>query len=764
MKDFVVAHPWKIIEEGYDPDRQKVSESLFSIGNGQFGQRANHEESYSGPSLQGSYLAGIYYPDRTRVGWWKNGYPEYFAKVLNSPSWIDLEISINGVRLDVATCQVDNFRRELDMQKGLLTRSFDVSVGGVKCKIRASRYCHYQHKDVGVIQYQIAVLSDEPASVVVESGIDGDVRNEDANYDELFWEEYQTNIEGAALQLSCRTRKTEFKATLTTTSKVVVDGIEVAGTANHQERKVASSFELETARKSVIDIEKITVIQTTLSHPDFPLPSSGMKRLKEMQTIGMENLLQQHCLAWKTKWQESDILIEGDVKAQQGIRFNIFQLHQTYHGEDPNLNIGPKGFTGEKYGGSTYWDTEAYCLPFFQATAPPQVAENLLKYRHRHLAKAIENAAKLGFSDGAALYPMVTMNGEECHNEWEITFEEIHRNGAIAYAIFDHARYTGDESYRYGPGADVLIAIARFWKQRTHFATRKKAYVIHGVTGPNEYENNVNNNWYTNYMAAWCLKYASSTVRHIFEDQGKRALELQNDQGITLSECNVWEDIANHIFLPEDHELGVFLQQEGFLDKELLPASSIPSEETPIHEHWSWDRILRSCFIKQADVLQGLYFFADQFELDTVRRNFDFYEPMTVHESSLSPCVHSIVASRIDRPEKAYALYLRTARLDLDDYNNDTDDGLHITSMAGSWLAIVKGFAGMQVQDGHLHIAPYCPQQWSSFAFRIRFRDRLLDISISHEEVRCQLEGDPLDIYINGNKCQMTDSLRYAHH
>src|SRR5690606_8232097 len=210
-----------------------------------------------------------------------------------------------------------------------------------------------------------------------------------------------------------------------------------------------------------------------------------------------------------------DIAIEGDLGAQQGIRFNIFQLYQTYTGEDERLNIGPKGFTGEKYGGATYWDTEAYCLPFYLATADQHVARNLLIYRYKHLEKAIENAQKLGFKDGAALYPMVTMNGEECHNEWEITFEEIHRNGAIAYAIYDYIRYTGDRDYLAEFGLEVLIGIARFWSQRVHWSERRQLFMMHGVTGPNEYENNVNNNWYTNYLAVWCLKYTLQALDYV---------------------------------------------------------------------------------------------------------------------------------------------------------------------------------------------------------------------------------------------------------
>jgi maltose phosphorylase len=436
-------------------------------------------------------------------------------------------------------------------------------------------------------------------------------------------------------------------------------------------------------------------------------------------------------MIWDNKWKECDITIDGDIAAQQGIRFNIFQLSQTYTGEDERLNIGPKGFTGEKYGGSTYWDTEAYCLPFYLGTAHERVARNLLVYRYKHLARAIENAGKLGFTNGAALYPMVTMNGEECHNEWEITFEEIHRNGAIAYAIFDYARYTGDEEYIVTHGLEVLVGISRFWAQRVNFSDDKKKYVMLGVTGPNEYENNVNNNWYTNYIARWTLLYTLEAIEKIKSSKPQEYSRLQKVLALNDQESAQWKTIAMNMYLPEDANRKIFLQQDGFLDKQLMKVSDLRKEDRPLNQKWSWDRILRSCFIKQADVLQGLYFFEEDFDLETVRRNFDFYEPMTVHESSLSPCVHVILASKLGYEEKAYEMYLRTARLDLDDYNHDTEDGCHITSMAGTWMSIVKGFGGMRIINNELHFNPFIHQQCKSYSFKIENRNRVLKIEVS---------------------------------
>ncbi|HIB38423.1 family 65 glycosyl hydrolase domain-containing protein, partial [Mesonia sp.] len=465
--------------------------------------------------------------------------------------------------------------------------------------------------------------------------------------------------------------------------------------------------------------------------------------------------------AWAQVWKMSDITIEGDVKAQQGIRFNIFQLNQTYSGKDARLNIGPKGFTGEKYGGSTYWDTEAYCLPFYMATKDQEIAKNLLAYRYNQLDKAIENAEKLGFTNGAALYPMVTMNGEESHNEWEITFEEIHRNGAIAYAIFNYHRFTGDFSYIPEKGLEVLIGIARFWQQRATFSTQKNKYVILGVTGPNEYENNVNNNWYTNYIAKWCIDYALENIDKIKAEFSSDYERISAKANITSEELEKWKTVADQMYFPYSEEHGVFLQQDGFLDKEQTTVADLPKALRPINQHWSWDRILRSPFIKQADTLQGFYFFEEHFSKEDLEKHFDFYEPFTVHESSLSPCVHSIQAAVLGRMEQAYEFYLRTSRLDLDDYNKEVEEGCHITSMAGTWMSIVEGFAGMRVRNGKLSFAPQIPKEWKGYSFKINFRNQILKVEVTENNTNFTLDGNgSMTILLNEKEVEVNSAVK----
>ncbi len=765
MKRLYKEDEWQIIEEGFHPEMNRESESIFSIGNGYMGQRANFEEQYSGDSLQGSYVAGVYYPDKTRVGWWKNGYPEYFAKVLNAPNWIGIDISVNGKAIDLALSKIVSFSRILNMKEGYLERSFKVNVSRNKTiEINARRFLSMAEPDLGIIRYSVRSV-DFAGTLGYTVYIDGDVKNEDTNYGKKFWVEVCREINGDYGILTTRTMKTDFYVATGMCSEFQKDNkiIAVKPVIINREKYIANAFTVSLKPGEEWVLYKYVSVLSSLNNPKERLSDDLKLRLKEMKAAGYNHLFSDHINKWAKIWASSDVVIEGDLSAQQAIRFSIFHLNQTYTGKDERLNIGPKGFTGEKYGGSTYWDTEAFGLPFFLKTADHKVGRNLLLYRYKHLEKSILNAEKLGFKDGAALYPMVTMNGEECHNEWEITFEEIHRNGAIAFAIYNYIRHTCDNDYMVDYGLEVLIGISRFWSERASFSENLKKYVILGVTGPNEYENNVNNNWYTNYLAVWTLSYTLKNLK-ILEEKSPEKLKvvLSKTNFSYQDETARWSDLIDNMYFPVDKNRGVFLQQDGFLDKVLVPANSIPPEERPINQHWSWDRILRSCFIKQADVLQGLYLFEDQFDTETIKRNFDFYEPMTVHESSLSACIHSIVASKIGNIEKAYELYLRTARLDLDDYNNEVADGLHITSMAGTWLAIVEGFGGMRILDCKIGLNPLIPGNWKSYSFHSRSGDIPFEATVTKEGVTIKNFSDKslyLTVYGRDYKVNASESL-----
>jgi len=761
MKNYIQADEWKIIEEGFKPELNLISESIFSLGNGRMGQRANFEETYSGNTLSGNYVAGVYYPDKTRVGWWKNGYPEYFAKVINAASWIGVDVVLGDEQLDLAKCEVTAFRRELNMKDGYLKRTFRAKTAkGVEVDVEATRFCSIADDETGAIRYTVMPLN-YSGPVTLTPYINGDVVNKDSNYDEKFWDEVEKECWNDGGYVQSRTKKTGFE--VATGQQFIISQnnipVDVASKCTQKDKYIACTVTLQAIEGQPITVTKFAANISSQNYPANALAEVLKTTLKTISAKGFETMLAEQAAAWDKKWQHNDIIIEGDVAAQQGIRFNIFQLNQTYTGEDDRLNIGPKGFTGEKYGGSTYWDTEAYCVPFYLATADQKVTRNLLLYRYKQLGKAIENAQLLGFKDGAALYPMVTMDGAECHNEWEITFEEIHRNGAIAHAIYDYVRYTGDEKYLADYGLEVLIAIARFWTQRVNWSDERQKYVMLGVTGPNEYENNVNNNWYTNTIAVWCMQYAIDVAAKVKSESPDKYQVLIGKVSLDeAKEFAKFRDIIEKMYYPFNEKLGVFMQQDGYMDKDQTLVKDLPSSDRPLNQKWSWDRILRSCYIKQADVLQGLYFFEDHYDIDTIRRNYDFYEPRTVHESSLSPCVHAVIAAKLGDEARAYEFYLRTSRLDLDDYNNDTEDGCHITSMAGTWMAVVQGFGGMRVKNDKLAFNPFLPAKWQSFSFHIGFRGTLLNIKVGKEGVHISnLSGKEITVSVYG-KDQLVDA------
>lgn len=751
MKRYLKTDEWNIIEDHFQADNLRMSESIFSLGNGRFGQRGNFEEPYSSDSYRGSFVAGITFLDKTRVNWWKNGFPDYYTRIPNAADWSRVSLRLIDEELDLAQWDVISFNRRLDLKAGISYRDFEVaSPRGNQLRIHVEHINNMAHPDLCLVKYSVTSIN-YTGKISLVPLLDAIVTNKEDDPNVKIWNILRAGVEKDCAYLWTQTRREDSQVCYAMTYQFCKNGKETSSNPIRIEREKQTGFSAGADVKpgDNVVLNKFVAICSSLYYERHELIDHSIAEARLAKATGWDKLETDHRRTWQDIWNEMDVVIEGDPEAQQGIRYNIFQLCQTYRGDDPRLNIGPKGFTGEKYGGNTYWNTELCCVPFFLLSTPRKIAGNLLKYRHNQLPKAIENARKLGFKDGAALFPQVTYNGEECHSEWEITFEEIHRNNIIVYAIAQHAALTGSKEYVAKYGLEVMIAVARFWSQRVSFSTPKQKYVILGVTGPDEYENNVNNNWYTNYSCVQCLRLTLEHLEAIAEEypeeyaRVRRVTSLQQQQ-----EAERWRDIIDRMYLPEDKELGIFVQNDGYLDKELQSTDAIPPEERPINQHWSWDRILRSCYIKQSDVLLGMYLYYFYFDKETIRRNFEFYERMTVHESSLSPHIHSILAARIGKVEKAYRLFLHATRLDLDDYNNETHEGLHITSMPGSWLAIVRGFAGMQVLQGRLNFSPVIPEKWTCYSFQVNYLGRTLRMQVGREIVISLMAGEELEVQV----------------
>ena len=737
-------HPWSIRSTKLEKEHKRLQESLTSLGNGYMGMRGNFEETYTGDSHLGTYIGGVWFPDKTRVGWWKNGYPKYFGKAINALNYSKVAIYVDGQEVDLGKHAPTDFVLELDMHSGVLHRQF--TLFGVQFRI--SKFLSVAQKELALIRWDITATDGKTHKVRIDAVIDADVKNEDANYEEKFWQVLARDVAADRGSIATQTVANPFGVDqFIVNAEQTFAGDFTATGHDSSDWRVTNRFEAEVGAAPKT-FEKRVIITTSRDYDGLAaVQKAGRDLSAKISGHNHADLLAAHKAGWKQRWDIADVVISGNDEAQQGIRFNLFQLFATYYGEDARLNIGPKGFTGEKYGGATYWDTEAYAVPLYLALAEPNVTRNLLKYRHNQLPQAQHNARQQGLA--GALYPMVTFTGVECHNEWEITFEEIHRNGAIPYAIYNYTNYTGDDSYLAKEGLEVLVEVSRFWADRVHYSKRHGKYMIHGVTGPNEYENNINNNWYTNTLAAWVLQYTLDALQK----------HPRPDLNISDAERGKWQDIIANMYYPEDKEQGIFVQHDGFLDKDIRPVSALSPDDLPLNQKWSWDKILRSPFIKQADVLQGIYFFGDRYTLDEKRRNFDYYEPMTVHESSLSPSIHAILAAELGKEAKAVEMYQRTARLDLDNYNNDTEDGLHITSMTGSWLAIVQGFAQMKTWGGTLSFAPFLPSDWTGYTFHINYRGRLIKIEVDGKNVTLRLlKGDALPLKLYGETLTLKDS------
>lgn len=754
MKKYLQIDEWNIVEEGFDPDRLRMSESIFSLGNGHIGQRGHFEENYDSDSYRASFVAGVHFTERTRVQWWKNGFSRFTSRMPIAADWSLINLRLVDEELDLAHWNVDSFTRRLNMQEGILYREVEAtSPKGNSLKLEVEHIVNMAHPNLCHIKFSVTSLNYSgrlsllPLLNAEEGGAD--------QPEGKVWNILRSECGKECADLWTQTRREDNQVCYAMTYQFFKNHTESSHGAIRIEKERKSGFCLGADVKpgDRITLIKYVSVVTSHEHQVLHIVEAAQQQAIHAKQTGWNQLTEDHRQAWKQIWEDADVSIVGDPAAQQGIRYNIFQLYQTYRGDDPRLNIAPKGFTGEKYGGNTYWNTELCCVPFFLLSTPKDITQSLLLYRYNHLPKAIENARRLGFTGGAALFPQVTQNGDECHSEWEVTFEEVHRNNIMVYAIGLHALVTGSLDYIIRYGMEVMIAVCRFWSQRVSFSEPKQQYVILGVTGPNGYENNVNNNWYTNFS---CQQSLCMTLKIIDVLQRKYPEEMKRIEEKTHldaeKEMARWKDIIDRIYLPYDEKRGIFVQNEGFLDKELRTIADLRPEERPINQHWSWDRILRSCYIKQSDVLLGLYLYSFHFDEQTLRRNFEFYEPMTVHESSLSPFVHSILAARLRLTDKAYEHFMHSARLDLDDYNNEVDEGLHITSMPGSWLAIARGFGYFFVWDNMATFAPVKPKQWKSYRFKVNYHNATYEVTVA-DEVTIQLYGqESQEIKVYGQK------------
>lgn len=718
--------PWKIIEEGFDPDYSRVSESIFSLGNEYMGVRGYFEEGTTCDTLLGSYFNGIYENGRKEENTAYKGIVTRTHFMVNSVDWLYTRVSLDGEQLDMKTAQMKSFIRTLDMRTGVLTREFVwTTKTGKSVKITFERFLHMDKYTEGFQK-----ISFEPVNfsgqVELAMGLDFNTRHFSEDY--AYWKEVKKEAK--------KTSAAIIGGTLTSNQRLF-SGFELVSNrdldASPVEREKFIGFDIKLLLKEgeVSFVEKLVsnLADKKMQGSDEELWNRGWKAMEAQKAEGYDKAKQEQEAFWSDVWNNFDIQIEGDDKNQQGIRFCIFQLQQTYHGQDPSNNIGAKGLTGEAYSGHAFWDTETCCLPFYLFNNP-KAAKNLLEFRYSTLEQAKNRAKQLDCK--GACYPIATLNGNEACNLWQHASTQFQPSTGVAFGIYHYTHLIDDKDFLYGHGAEMLVEISRFLESRGDWSQLTHKFGFFGVMGPDEFQVMVNHNAYTNYMGKMTFEYTIHVLNEMKEKAPEKYEELKKKTGVTEEEIASWQNCADNTLILQD-ENGIFEQHQGFFDLPHIDVDAIPVTDFPLYSHWSYDHIYRNDMIKQPDVLMFQFLYNQQFSPACKKANYEYYEPRTIHESSLSPSIHSILAAELQKHKEAFDFFGFATRMDLDNYNRNTNEGLHTTSIAAAWVNIVYGFGGMRSDGDILLFKPSIPAAWKSYTFRVEYKGAILCIKVSKE-------------------------------
>ncbi len=723
---------WSIVERGFHKEKNAVSESIFSIGNEYCGLRGYAEEGATAPSLQGCYFNGIYEWSEKETETAYRGIIKRGHYMVNAADPIKTEIFLDGERLDTGKCALLSFERRLDLRSGLYVRSFALNAGGGQVKFTFSRFLSMN--DPRSLYQRIEIESSCPVAVEIYLGMDLATKHWGKAGR---WTKVSSRAEGLRASLVGRTQST---------GQYLAYAQEVEGTGAFEalpaEDAHAAGVRIRTAVAG-----KFTLTKRIACYADKTGETGGTMPGGAPQK-SYEEALADNIAYYEKFWAERDIAIEGDDENLQGIRFCIFQLGQTYHGAFPTDNIGAKGLTGEAYSGHAFWDTETYCLPYYLFN-DPAAARDLLLFRYHTLAQAKERAKMLDCK--GACYPIATLNGNEACDLWQHASLQFQPSTGVAYGIRHYVNVTGDEDFLVDYGMEMLLEISRFLLSRGEYgADGRFGYFC--VMGPDEFQMMVNHNCYTNYMAKKTFEY---TVECFERLGGKVRLDVAEGELAAFREC------AEKMYIPYDEESKLFEQHDGFFRLPHVEVKDIPAEDFPLYHHWSYDRIYRNDMIKQPDVLMLMLLHAGDFTLEQKRANYEYYEPRCIHESSLSPSVHSILASELKKEDDALKFFGFAARLDLDDYNRNTSEGLHTTSIAAAWLNIVYGFGGVRSDERELVIAPSIPSIWRRYAFKLQYRGRIISVDVQRGKATVSVCGEPLWAVVCGKRERLAGTREF---
>jgi maltose phosphorylase len=749
---YYVTDPWNIIEENFNPEYAQVSESIFSLGNEYMGIRGYFEEGYSGNKLIGSYFNGIY----EQIGTGHSAYKGIVDKtefMVNAVDWTYVRIECDGEELDLNKSKFTDFRRELNMKTGELTRSFVwITTTGKKMKLMFERFLSMDQAHMAGQRLYVQALNFS-GELNLKLGLD--FSNPHANQGKNLWEvkdEYTSENECSILAATIKTKQEVFSSCTVTGDiewKARIEGNEKL-VGNHYVMKLTEGIETQVTKL----VLNFTWNDTTQARDKSEFEAECKNAFVILKENSYHSLKMNTKQWWKDIWSISDIGIQGDDMNQQGIRFCIFQMHQTYHGVQKGAVIGAKGLTGEAYSGNTFWDTETYCLPFYIFNNV-NAAKQLLMFRYDTLKEAQERAKSLDCK--GAFYPIATISGLECCNLWQHASLQLQATTAVAFGLWHYDNITGDRAFVNEYGIPMLVEICRMLATRGDWNADHSAYGFYGVMGPDEFQMMVNNNCYTNYMGKASIDFTLNVLEELRKNDVSSYEKMLQSLDVTELELNTWKDLSAHMFIPYDETRKLFEQHEGFFKLPHVDVDKIPVEDFPLYHHWTYDRIYRNDMIKQPDVLMLMFLYNDRFTFEEIKNNYEYYTPRCIHESSLSPSVHSILASQIDKEKEAYDFFGFATRMDLDNYNRNSHEGLHTTSIAAAWMNIVYGFGGMRSDGLLLKFAPSIPEQWNEYDFRVTYQNTTITVVVNKQEATfTALEDTQVKITVYGNEYTIT--------
>ncbi|TGA95935.1 glycoside hydrolase family 65 protein [Sporolactobacillus shoreae] len=740
---------WQMSDESLNQKQLLVDESLFALGNGYLGVRGNFEEGYpeNYQTIRGAYVNAFYDQATINYGEKAFGYPETKQKIMNviDAQSIQIFLGDDAEPFSLFTGEILSYSRKLYFDQGFSERKiYWRSPTGKEIKLKFHRLVSFVHRELFAMELTVEPVTFN-GKISIVSTIDGAIHNFSDQNDSRVASADETGLD----VISSRTEG-DHSIVLDQTH---TSGLQVACVSS-LESSVPSTKRVDSSKESVdttlsfeltqpVTITKRSIYTDTRRHGEHP-DEKGVAILKELRENTFSEMLEKQHLYLNDFWKTADIIVEGDSLMQEGIRFNLFHLLQSA-GRDKFSSIAAKGLSGEGYEGHFFWDTEIFMLPFFTLTNP-DLARHLLRYRYTTLEYALARARAMGHQKGA-LFAWRTITGAECSAFFPAGTAQYHISADIAYSCVQYYLATGDLDFIKKYGFEIIAETARLWIEVGHYSDGY--FRIDDVTGPDEYTAIVNNNYYTNVMAKFNLMWAAKTYHLLKMDDPGLLQELADRLQLSDDEAGDWNKASKAMYLPYDGKLKINPQDDTFLQKKVWDFENTPKDHYPLLLHYHPLTIYRCQVCKQADTVLAHFLLEEEQDLETIRHSYDYYEKITTHDSSLSTCIFSIMASRLGNFEKAYHYFSVAARIDADNTQGNTKDGLHLANMGGTWMAVVFGFAGVRIKEHGLTLRPSIPEKWNRYAFHIAYRGTILAVEINRDSVNLSLEkGEKIQVQI----------------